>query len=299
MLTVLNRITSNLINRNEPSLKNANSELVIDLRTLVEKYAIKRDIMRHRDNNARIAQYIADDVREYCDFVYFDTKYNNVVFGWGKPTIENKVVVGGHYDGPGDSPGADDNASAIAVLIKLAQSLREDRPQDIVLVAFNGEEHNLLGSTEMVAELDRCVAAVVLEMVGYFTSTPGSQWVPPGFPEAEFDAGDFLAIIGNRDSGMLGRSILKASNSSDLPVMELKIPMGMEEVIPALRNICRSDHYPFWLKKFPAVMLTDTAEFRNRNYHTTGDLPDTLNYQAMSRVVEILHDWATTWDRSI
>lgn len=285
---------SKLINRNSPSHREIDNKLVHDLEELVCKYSIARDMSLYTDNNAKTAVNIHKDTSNYCDFVYYDTKHNNVVFGWGEPSLENKIVIGGHYDGPGHSPGADDNASAIAVLIKLAESLQHERPEDVVLVAFNGEEYGMLGSTKMVERINYCKAAVILEMVGYFTDEPNSQNVPDGFPADELSVGDFLAIIGNQHSTSLGRSLLKASNNSDLPAIELKVPMGLEEVMPGLRHLCRSDHYPFWKKKFPAIMLTDTAEFRNKNYHEMSDLPNTLNYKSMSRVVEILHDWVTT-----
>lgn len=85
--------------------------------------------------------------------------------------------------------------------------------------------------------------------------------------------------------------MLAAASGSCLPVTEFKIPLGLESSIPGLMNVERSDHKPFWDRKLPAVMLTDTAEFRNRNYHQKSDLPDTLNFEAMSKVVEVLKNY--------
>lgn len=264
---------------------------VARLRHTVEKYSYCRDIFKNPAKNIETSLKIADELVPLCDFYKFYGEHRNVIAGWGDDSLEGKIIIGGHYDSPGDSPGADDNGSAIAVLLELAYHLKDNKPDNVLLAFFNGEEYGLLGSQEFVAGIENCKAAVILEMVGYFTENSNSQSLPAGFPDVGLSVGNFLAVIGNQYSGSIGKELLAAASGSCLPVTEFKIPLGLESSIPGLMNVERSDHKPFWDRKLPAVMLTDTAEFRNRNYHQKSDLPDTLNYEAMSKVVEVLRNY--------
>ena len=279
-------------------LEEYDSELMNDtnqdanrLEELVRSLSFERHIYNNPSELLIARKIIESSLQKHCDFVEVQGRHKNVVAGWGSPDLTNKHIIGAHYDGPPGSPGADDNASAIAVLCLLAEKLSNHAPEDVLLVAFNGEEEGLLGSREFVKET-KPQSGVILEMVGYFTKEENTQQMPQGLPE--FSVGDFLAIVGNRSSGDLGKNLLKLARESDLklPLKNLKIPFGLENKLPGLDNTKRSDHYPFWKNKIPAVMLTDTAEFRNKNYHMLTDTPEKLNYNAMSQVVELLTQYA-------
>ncbi len=262
------------------------------LRGVVEELSFERHIHLNPEGNARAAEITFNKLKEHCDFCFYDGVHRNIVAGWG--TGANlKHVIGGHYDGPPRSLGADDNASAIASICLLAKKLSDKKPQNLFLVAFNGEEEGLLGSTEFV-ERNRPLSGVILEMVGYFTQEPNTQTMPAGLPK--FDVGDFLGIVGNRYSEGLGTKLVNLAKQIelDLPIKSLHIPLGLEDLMEGLSHTKRSDHYPFWAKRIPAVMLTDTSEFRNSNYHRMTDTPDTLNYPAMAQVVRLLESYATS-----
>jgi hypothetical protein len=124
-------------------------------------------------------------------------------------------------------------------------------------------------------------------MVGYCSHSPGSQELPPGIPIKIPDVGDFLGLIGNRRSNALIDGILEQSKSylPGFPVLGLKVYHGLEKFAPHLR---RSDHAPFWKTGIPALMWTDTSEFRNPNYHQWSDTPDTLDYVFLRRVTQLL-----------
>src|SRR5690606_31307448 len=112
-------------------------------------------------SNAKATESLFNDLSDHCDFCFTQGKYGNVVGGWGAThDISGKIVIGGHYDGPSNSPGADDNASAIATLLELANQLKQYSPADVLIVLFNGEEHGLLGSKAFVKEIDDCKAAI-------------------------------------------------------------------------------------------------------------------------------------------
>jgi len=261
----------------------------LDLKTMVTALSFQRHIYLNPEENVKARKIIENVFRSHCDFVEVQGDYGNVIGGWDAD-LSGKHVIGGHYDGPPGSPGADDNASAISSLCLLAKKLSDIKPKDVVLVAFNGEEEGLLGSFDFVEKMSP-KSGVILEMVGYFVEDEDSQQMPQGLPE--YSVGDFLGIVGNRYTGSLGKELTDIARSMklNLPIKNLKIPLGLEERLPGLSNTRRSDHYPFWKKKLPAVMLTDTAEFRNANYHRRTDTPDTLNYSGMAQVVRMLEQY--------
>ena len=124
-------------------------------------------------------------------------------------------------------------------------------------------------------------------MVGYCSHVPGSQRVPQGLPIRVPSVGDFIGLLGNRDSNHMIDSILAHSVTyvPELVAVGLKVHLDVEKLLPVL---ARSDHDPFWRVRIPAVMWTDTAEFRNPNYHRATDTPDTLDYDFLQSVTRLL-----------
>ncbi|MBD0315260.1 MAG: M28 family peptidase [Nitrospiraceae bacterium] len=216
------------------------------------------------------------------------TMYRNVIattpddLGLAKPPL----VLAAHYDTVVGSPGADDNASALAVLLDVADQLTgRTLSRPVQFIAFCLEEENLLGSRAYAAHLkasgQSIQAAVVLECVGYASHEAGTQAIPPGVPVPVPTTGNFLAVIGNEPSHKLTAALERAM-SPHLPIVPLIVP-GHGEALPDTR---RSDHTAFWEAGFPAVMLTDTANFRNPHYHLPSDTVDTLNRDFMAAVAE-------------
>jgi len=204
---------------------------------------------------------------------------------------EEIVVVGAHYDTVPQTPGADDNASAVAALLELAGLCRDLRPARTVrFVAFTLEEPPAFftphqGSRVYARSLrrrrERVAAMVALEMLGYYSDEPRSQRFPL-FPLRWFypTSGNFVAVIGNLRSRALARQVAQAMRAgTDLPVEWLAGPA----VVPGL---ALSDHASFWLHGYPAVMVTDTAFYRNPHYHRPSDRPETLDFGRMARCVE-------------
>lgn len=194
------------------------------------------------------------------------------------------IVVGAHYDTVPHSPGADDNASGLAVLLELAR-LREGRPmpRGVIFACFSEEEVDMRGSRAVAADLRARGVAVEgmlsLEMLGYYRQEEGSQRYPAAalgwlYPRR----GNFVALVGNLPSRPLLRTCVEAFRRGvSFPCEGLAAP-------DALRDIFRSDNAAFWNEGFPAVMVTDTSNFRNPNYHKPTDVPSTLDYDAMARV---------------
>ena len=232
-------------------------------------------------------------VREQ-EYQYYDQRVTNVLAT--APTAVRPsahYLVGAHYDTVPDTPGADDNASAVAVMLELARRLRHERLKaPILFAAFTLEEPPAYltghqGSRIFVRSCqnngDRMLGAIILEMVGY---TAPRQHYPylarwPGYP-AE---GNFIGIIGNWRSLRFGRSVLRGfRKNKDLPVESLFLPFN-GRLLPETRM---SDHASFWDAGLPALMITDTAFFRNPNYHLPSDTIDTLDFTFMAELVKSL-----------
>ncbi len=217
--------------------------------------------------------------------------YRNVVGTAHPATAQDQpalppLIVAAHYDTVEGSPGADDNASGLAAILEVARRVREmTLVRPIQFIAFNLEEENLLGGLAYVANLKAAdceiLGAIVLECVGYACSEEGSQQTPPGVPINVPSVGNFLAIVGNGASIELTGTVERAAKQH-LPVIPLVVP-GNGELLPDTR---RSDHAAFWHYGYPAVMLTDTADFRNPNYHQPTDTLETLNADFLASVAD-------------
>ncbi len=202
------------------------------------------------------------------------------------------VVIGAHYDTVPQTPGADDNGSGVAVLLALARELAGAKPaRTLRLVAFANEEPiyfqtalmgSLVYAKQCRARADNIVAMISLETMGYFRDDENTQKYP--FPLSLFypSRGNFLAVVGNRDSRDLVKRVAKQFRASEaLPTESASLPGG-------LPGVGWSDHWSFWQAGYPAVMVTDTAPFRNPNYHRPGDTPDTLGYRRLADAVRAL-----------
>jgi aminopeptidase YwaD len=228
---------------------------------------------------------------------------DQLVSAWGKTyrnvvAIKNPVwspqgeelpplLIGAHYDTVSESPGADDNASGLVVLLEVASRLRM-RPlvRPVWLVAFCLEEQDRLGSqafaSRLKAERRELAGAIILECVGFAKSEAGTQQAPAAVPIAVPTQGDFLAIVGNEASRSMVLQLEQEARrcAAQLKTLSLVVP-GRGEAMPHTR---RSDHASFWDAGYPAVVLTDTANFRNPHYHRETDTVDTLNLEFLSDV---------------
>ena len=214
--------------------------------------------------------------------------YDNVI---GTKPAENgaeapPLILAAHYDTVSGSPGADDNASALTVLLEVARRIQTTAfARPVRFIAFCLEEEHLLGSRAYVAHLresgQAVYGAVVLECVGYASDLEGSQRTPPGIPVAVPSVGNFLALIGNQTAAPLTAALSRAMAPA-VPVVPLIVP-GNGEHLPDTR---RSDHTAFWEQGFAAVMVTDTANFRNPHYHRSTDTVDTLNLTFLAAVTD-------------
>lgn len=258
----------------------------IRLRHWVEELAVPRHHRTNPRGNARVCQRTADAL-EHCGLaVELQGPYRNVV-AMPPGTDAPLTLVAAHYDSVPDCPGADDNASGVAVMLECARVLAGGRPRAVGFLAFNAEEDNLLGSRDFVAnalpQLGREVRSVqVLEMVGYRGQSQQTPlpWTPPTLRTA-----DFLALVSSGRSNPIADAAIACPAAPGLRVVAMKTWPPLVRLFP---DLARSDHAPFWAAGLPAVLWTDTANFRNPHYHRPTDTPETLDYGFMREVAELL-----------
>ena len=225
------------------------------------------------------------------------TTYRNMVCAFG-PETAPRLVIGAHYD-VYEGAGADDNASGVAAILELARLLGAAKPvlaHRLELVAFTLEEPPHFRTPDMgsyhyarsIAEEEMPLKLMIsVEMVGYFSDEPGSQSYPAGFLGWLYpDTANFIGVVGRTfDRAPVARVKALMASAGDLPVHSINAPV-------ALAGIDFSDHWSFWEHDLPAVMVTDTAFFRNPNYHRPTDTPETLDFQRMAAVVDGLYQVA-------
>jgi len=230
-------------------------------------------------------QKIGLDVKEDT-FQWEGKSYKNIVAEKkGLVSSHRVLILGAHYDTVPGSPGADDNASAIAVLLEVARNIQTVPLEGTVrLIAFSLEEYNFVGSTHYVEKFQRgeeeILGMISLEMVGF--TGPRQDYPPYLNPKYYPNVGDFIAIIGNERSKELLEKVCQSfkTNIRQLPLEFLIVPgngEGMEEVR-------LSDHSAFWDHGFPALLITDTSFLRNPNYHLPSDRMETLDFEFMRKV---------------
>jgi Zn-dependent M28 family amino/carboxypeptidase len=262
---------------------------------------------RHRDQLDRAADYISG---QFASFGYQVTKqpvlfagntYHNVIAELrGTDSPEKLLIVGAHYDAVRTTLGADDNASGVAGLLGLAQALSGKKlGKTLRFVSFALEEWPVYRSSNMASyqyarslkEKNEDVEGMIcLEMLGFFSDAEGSQHYPFPLMNRLFPKiGNFIALVGNvRSKGFTEQIAASFKKTTDLPCVMLNAPA-------IVMGIDFSDHWSFNKFGYKALMVTDTAFYRNPHYHALTDLPETLDYVRMAKVVQGLTGSLEEW----
>ncbi|MGE9291847.1 MAG: M28 family peptidase, partial [Puniceicoccales bacterium] len=288
------------LHQNQPSSVKVPPESLEDhVRALSETF-FPRNFQNTRNLN-RAADYIADHFRNAGASVHFQEyevggrTYRNVIGTFGTLRGE-RVIIGAHYDSHHKTPGADDNASGVAGLIELAALIGKSplQNQNLELVAYTLEEPPFfdtedMGSYRHAQALFRNEVKVrgmiALEMIGYFSDEPGSQSYPSSALKLLYpDTGNFIGVIGKLSQREFTRQIKEGMKGvTDLPVYSLNAP-------EALPGVDYSDHRNYWIFGYDAIMISDTAFYRNPHYHEASDTSETLDYARMAKVVASLFE---------
>jgi hypothetical protein len=208
----------------------------------------------------------------------------------GTTRAQEVVILGAHYDTAEDAPGADDNASGVAGVLELARTFAQARQaRTIRFVFFPNEEPPSFPTANMGsrhyataarARNDQITAMLSIESIGYYDTEKGSQRYPFPLNLAYPDVGDFIGFVSNLKSGpLLRRAIAAFRAHATMPTQGAAAPAWVP-------GVWWSDHWSFWREGYRAIMITDTAPYRNPFYHTPQDTADKLDYGRMARVVD-------------
>ena len=167
----------------------------------------------------------------------------------------------------------------------------------IIFSAFTLEEYVFIGSRHFIEKAvtrnETFSGMISLEMLGYKTNAPQSQTYPPYVDTEKYpDSGDFIAVVGNQLSGQFTQSLAEGMKQH-VPSLKVEtlIMLGTGENFSKVRL---SDHAPFWDAGIPAVMVTDTAFFRNPHYHKPSDTLETLDMEFIRENAEAVAETLKT-----
>lgn len=273
----------------QPNLPELKQALTLHLQQIVRE----RDPFLATAGHFYVQQYIGQQLAQWGDvqrhsFQFQGASYDNLILDLAgtMPTPQAPILIGAHYDTVPGSPGADDNATGIAVLLELARSFASNPARHpIRFVAFDLEEYGLIGSSAYAAHLRQqqqpLRLMISLEMLGYCDSTPGSQRYPTGLQYFYPNQGNFIGLIGNWSTIFDLIRLRRHLRQSGSVACEW-LPAGIKgKLVPDTR---RSDHAPFWDRGYRAIMVTDTANLRNPHYHRSTDRLETLDLDFLVKV---------------
>lgn len=268
-----------------------------DLRFLTKECIYRNPQHISALNNA--ADYISQSFKSHVDSTWVqeyavDTFiFKNIICSLG-PANAERIIIGAHYDVYGEQEGADDNASGVAGLLELARLLKgKYLKYRIDLVAYSTEEPPYFRTQNMGSYVhakyltDNKIAVkgmISLEMIGYFSEEANSQSYPL-FPLRWFfgNKGNYITIVQKFGNGSFGSAISDSLQALQvLPTKPFKGPKW-------LPGVDFSDHLNYWRFGYSALMITNTAFYRNHNYHTSDDTFETINVEKLAMVIDELY----------
>ena len=278
----------------------ANQQATIELKQRLHNHLTQ--IVRERDpylnsgGHFLVREYIRESLIQWGEVETHEFEFNgkthqNLILNLNSASNSNfpPILIGAHYDAVPGTPGADDNATGVAVLLELAEVFSTTPLKyPVRLVAFDLEEYGLLGSTAYAQELrenkEQLRLMLSLEMLGYCNDTKGSQTYPNLIKPFYSDRANFIALVGNLsaipDLFRLSREMKKQGT----PIEVLPDPSS-GKLVPITGF---SDHRPFWQQKYRAIMVTDTAMLRNPHYHQATDTIKTLDLDFLTNTCQSL-----------
>ncbi|MBK5721252.1 M28 family peptidase [Dysgonomonas sp. Marseille-P4677] len=263
----------------------------------------KTDGYRHYKNLPvlnQVAEYIYNIFGQYADTVYYQkynvegTEYKNVVCRFGTKIDKPVMVIGAHYDVCGNQEGADDNASGVVGVLELARLLHgKDVSRPIELVAYTLEEPPFFRTPQMGSYVHAkslqdagtpVYGMAAIEMIGYFDDESGSQDYPVKPLKVVYGSkADYILLVKKSGYGDFVENFSSwFGNAKTIKTKNIKAPAK-------LQGIDFSDHLNYWKLGFDAMMVTNTAFYRNKNYHQTTDVMATLDIGRMAGVINAIY----------
>ena len=219
--------------------------------------------------------------------------YRNIIASFNANKNE-RLIIGAHYDVYGDQDGADDNGSAVVGLIRLAQLLKDEKLDfRIDFVAYTLEEPPFFRTENMGSYVHAsCLkknnvpvkGMICLESIGYFSDEKGSQTYSTPFHKLTMGtAGNYILVVSRKEDGEFGKAM--TNKMKDAGLISTKSVKGLKR----LKGVDLSDHRNYWKYGYPAVMITNTAYYRNKNYDRKSDTIETIDFRRLSAVIHQLN----------
>ncbi len=277
-----------------------NQKAKVDLKQ--QLYNHLTQIVRERDpyiasgGHFFVREYIRESLSQWGIVENYEFKFKgkthlNLILNLNSASASNlpPILIGAHYDAVPGTPGADDNATGVAVLLELAAVFSASPLKyPVRLVAFDLEEYGLLGSTAYAQQLkqdkQKLRLMLSLEMLGYCNNAAGSQTYPEVLKPFYSDRANFIALVGNLTAIPDLIRLSRQMKQNGTPCQILPDPSS-GKLVPITGF---SDHRPFWQQNYRAIMVTDTAMLRNPHYHQASDAIDTLDLDFLTNVCQSL-----------
>ncbi|HEY9769565.1 MAG TPA: M28 family peptidase [Coleofasciculaceae cyanobacterium] len=274
----------------------ATTELKQRLHDHLTQIARERDPYLASGGHFLVREYIRESLSQWGqvenhEFEFNGKTHQNLILNLDSDSRSDlpPILVGAHYDAVPGTPGADDNASGVAVLLELAAVFASTPLKyPVRLVAFDLEEYGLLGSTAYAQQLQqdkqKLRLMLSLEMLGYCDDAKGSQTYPQIIKPFYSANANFIALVGNLASIPDLIHLSRQMKRNGTPIQVLPDPSGGKLI--SITGF--SDHFPFWQKKYRAIMVTDTAMLRNPHYHKASDTIKTLDLDFLTNTCQSL-----------
>ena len=294
-----------------PPLSGEEKILERELRSHVSMLAIKigeRNLL-HYDKLQQAAHYIKTNLQQ-SGYAVRSQEYqvegrvceNIEVEVPGTTNPKEILLIGAHYDSVEGSPGGNDNGTGVGAVLALARLFSQAKAsRTLRFVTFVNEEPPYFQTPGMGSWVyaqrsrergEQINAMFSLETIGYFSEAPGSQQYPAPLGLLYPSTGNFIAFVSNIKNGDLVQRVV--GNFRE----HATVPSEGTAMWEGLPGIGWSDHWAFWEAGFPALMVTDTALFRDPFYHTAKDTPHHIQYEPFTRVVaglkEVILDLANS-----
>ena len=256
----------------------------------------ERDPYLNSGGHFLVREYIRESLSQWGEVETHEFEFNgkthqNLILNLDSTAGSNlpPILIGAHYDAIPGTPGADDNATGVAVLLELAAVFaKSPLKYSLQLVAFDLEEYGLLGSTAYARHLkqkgQKLRLMLSLEMLGYCDDTKGSQTYPDLIKPFYSERGNFIALVGNLSAIPDLFRLSRQMKQHGTPTEVLPDPSS-GRLVPITGF---SDHRPFWQQQYRAIMVTDTAMLRNPHYHQATDTIKTLDLDFLTNTCQSL-----------
>lgn len=263
------------------------------LQNVIQPYAYRN--YQNIDELNRVSVYLKKQLEqfglpcEYQNYLVEQKNYRNVICHLNTGNSK-KVIVGAHYDVYGNFVGADDNASGVIGVIETARILASNKSRlktNVDFVFYTLEEPpyfrtenmgSFVHAKSILSQKDQIQAVFILEMIGFF-SHQSIQEYPKGLGLFYPSHGNFIGAVSN--FGSRGYATKYCESMQSLKRLDCQ-----KLISPSfISGVDFSDHMNYWNQDIPAIMITDTAFFRNKNYHTEHDTVEKLNLDKMTDVI--------------